>query len=159
MWDRKYFVLEMPDGSIALGNFPPTPPGVSEEEWIEKKLRQTKNASPQYAAAKRLPDRLPEELPSHRFFDSWRNDGTGKIHVDMPLARAQCMAKIRRDRDARFTPLDNEWMKATGQGDAAQAAQIEAVRQALREIPQKIDLGSIDTAEALEAFEPDWPSV
>ena len=100
-----------------------------------------------------------EPLPNRHFEDCWRDDGTGNVHVDMPLARTQRMGEIRAERDRRFEPFDREWMKATGQKEATRADLVEAGRQLLRDIPQTVDLATITTPEALEAFEPAWPVV
>ncbi len=105
----------------------------------------------------RLLDCLASSLPGRRFRNCWRDDGSGRAAVDMPLAREQRLGEIRKERNARFPELDREWMKATGQGDKVLATAIEAARQTLRDIPQSIDLDAIATAEKLAAFEPKWP--
>jgi len=79
----------------------------------------------------------------------------------MPLARTQRMAEIRAERGRRFGPLDADWMKATGQGNAARADEIEGVRQQFRDIPNGLiaegTVEGIATPEELEAFQPEWP--
>lgn len=138
----------------------PSPRGrffsTDKEAWFDAAEKRLTEANPHFPHV-RLPDCLFEELPTVHFHNCWRDDGTGKVVVDMPLARTQRLREIRTERDRRFAPLDNEWMKATGQGNKAEAEALEAKRQALRDIPQNIDLEAVTTPEALEAFEPNWP--
>ncbi len=47
----------------------------------------------------------------------------------------------------------------TRQGDSARVEEIEAGRQALRDLPAGIDLDGILSPEDLEAFEPPWPEL
>lgn len=102
--------------------------------------------------------RDPSDLPSYRFRDCWRLSGDA-IKVDMPLARAQRIAEIRRERNARFAALDAEWMRAMGQKRLAEADAIEAKRQALRDIPATCltALVACTTPDALETYQPEWP--
>ena len=96
--------------------------------------------------------------PTRRFRACWRwRDGA--VVVDLPLARAQRLAEIRRERDRRFAALDGEWTKATATGDGAGAARIDATRQRLRDVPQAatVALETCATPETVAAYEPAWP--
>jgi hypothetical protein len=72
----------------------------------------------------------------------------------MDKARILHMERIRQARKSEFTRLDAEWMRATGQKDASLADQIEAERQALRDMPQTVDLSKAKTPSALQKL---WP--
>ncbi len=105
-----------------------------------------------------LPIHQISDLPQSRYFrNCWRNDGTGKLHIDMPLAQTQRLNEIRGERDRRLGALDKEWMQAMGQKNDDLADEIEIKRVLLRDIPQIIDLSQIETADELEQFEPAWP--
>ena len=142
-------VWQMADSSIRVGT------------WIDKTLAEfiaKVEAGPDYVGAIRLPFPADDDpLPDIRWRDCWRNRGDGRIHVDMPMARAQRLEEIRVERNVLFAPLDAEWMKAMGQKNQAEADLMEAKRQQLRDIPNTLDLDSISKLEVLEAFEPEWP--
>jgi hypothetical protein len=50
-----------------------------------------------------------------------------------------------------------EWARLSEVGTPEQQAAHSAYRQALRDIPQSIDLDKINTAGKLEVFQPAWP--
>lgn len=93
-------------------------------------------------------------LQSRRFRDCWRWNGA-TYDVDMVLARTQRMTEIRAERDAKLDALDKEFMKALSTKQDTKA--VVDKMQLLRDIPQSINLNSIQTAEELEAFQPEWP--
>ena len=128
-----------------------------EQGWLEAIHQRLIAANPMLDGATRLPNCDAADLPGKRFRDCWRNDGTGKIHVDMPLARAQRMAEIRAERDKRLAVTDADKNKLDDIGTAQQKTALATKRQALRDIPQNSDLEAVTTPEALEAFEPAWP--
>lgn len=162
---KKFIVFQRTDSGLTIRN--PTArsrrDGETETEWRER-IAATHRDKPGLLGAERLADCTPEDLPrSRRFRNCWRSDGTGSVHVDMPLARGQRMNEIRAERGGRFAALDAEWMKATGQNNAARADAVETVRQQLRDIPNGLiadgTLEGIATPEELEAFDPEWPEV
>lgn len=154
-------IWEKPDGSIMVtacaANSQPREgfEGSQRDWWVFRTLE----ASPElFKGVVQLPDCQSTELPrSRRFRSCWRNDGKGGVQVKMELAREQRTEEIRAERNSRFASLDGEWMKATGQGDEKRAAEVEAVRQKLRDLPGALKLASLKTPEMLEAFEPVWP--
>ena len=159
---NKRLIWKKPDGSICITI--PAPKGrregESEADWIERVRARAKDADPHLADCVGLSDCMAADLPgSRRFRNCWRDDGTGRLAVDMTRARDQRMSEIRAERDQQFASLDNEWMRATGQGKKAEADAIEAKRQALRDIPQNTDLEAVATPEELEAFQPTWPEL
>jgi len=98
----------------------------------------------------------PHDLPLEVFRDSWRVVG-GRVVIDMPLARQQRMNEIRAERDKRLAATDGIFLSAQEQNRANEIAELKAKRQALRDIPQSINLDSITTPDELAAFEPEWP--
>ena len=162
-------VFELPDGSVRYATCPSQnkKPGETKSQWLLRVFNKTITSNPEYTGAKRIlnhimPDGKPlvpgqnDHPVEHAFPGTWRHLGGGNIRIDMPSARVIKMDQIRRARDSYFPPLDAEWMKAMGQGDAAMSVRIETQRQHLRDIPQTVGLEAISTPEALMAFEPNW---
>ena len=87
------------------------------------------------------------------FFDAWEWKG-GKVLVNMPKARLIHMGRIRLQRDAALAALDVPFMRAVEAGDTDEQQRIAAEKQALRDIPQTLDLDGCATPEALGAV---WP--
>lgn len=99
----------------------------------------------------------PEDVPASRDFrHCWRSNGA-KIAVDMPLARDEHMANIRRRRDAALVAKDAEWLKEFSRGNQAGANAIEAERQVLRDVPQVID-ATVKAAATPDALKAVWPA-
>lgn len=87
------------------------------------------------------------------YFKRARKIEDGKIVVDMVKAREVHLKVIREVRDAKLVQLDIEWMKFTGQGKKQEADAAEAKRQALRDLPQTVNL-DVATPELLKEI---WP--
>ena len=154
-----FFVFERSDGgiSIVVPSEGSRREEETEEDWLLRVKEKTVTSLPHLKNAKELSTNI---LPSNRRFrNCWRDPGDGTVKVDMTLARGQRMAEIRTERGRRFAAFDAEWMKATGQKNAARADAVESVRQQLRDVPQNVDLEGIATPEELEAFQPEWPGV
>ncbi len=104
---------------------------------------------------------LPQdwEQPSRKYRNCWRWQ-SDQIKVNLPLARAQKLEEIRKERDARLVESDKEWMIAmtTGAGQEAIDA-INAKKQALRDLPEiaESDLSSKLAVTTIDAYEPEWP--
>jgi hypothetical protein len=149
------FVFEKVDGEIITLAVNYKNPNViaGGDAWVEAHIR-AKN--PDCKTATRLPNVLPSDLPQ-LFRAAWRNGGTGKIRIDMPLARVQRMAEIRAERNTLLDASDKEKARIDDVGTASQKTAISAYRQALRDLPATINLDAIDTPEALDVFEPAWP--
>jgi hypothetical protein len=79
-------------------------------------------------------------------------NGSGKCEHDMPRARELHRNLIRTRRADEFIKLDGEWMRATGRGDAAEAARVEAERQKLRDAPADPRIDTASTVEELKAL-------
>jgi hypothetical protein len=100
---------------------------------------------------------LPEDwspADKRAFRSAWILDGN-TIDVDMGKAREIHMGRIRIARNRKLDELDRDWMRAAGQKDTKAADAIEAKRQALRDIPQTLDLTKARTPDELKATWPD----
>lgn len=97
-----------------------------------------------------------DSLPERRVFRGALKVENGVFRIDMDKARVIHMDRIRQKRNAKLADLDNLWMKAaaTGKSFNGTAAQIEAQRQTLRDIPQTFDLTTAQTPDELENL---WP--
>lgn len=127
----------------------------SEEEWVARIKANTLRKNPHLKGAKELPDAtLPTD---RRFRNCWRCPDSEKVEVDMPLARAQRMAEIRAERDAKLHASDGPILREQEQGTKATVDALKAKRQALRDIPTTFDLEPITMPSALADFEPEWP--
>lgn len=163
--------FELPDGRVLHSTCPVKSKrkGETKAQWLLRQFNKTILDTPKYAGATRIanpimPDGTPlrPDLPKP-FREAWRNAGGGQIVVDMPAARLLKMAQIRAKRNTFLADLssvfsDAMYMRAQEVGNNALAAELGMKRQQLRDIPGSIDLASIATPEALEAFEPDWPT-
>ena len=144
---------QMPDGTIRIG-----------KSLIEDEARFTAKveSDPEMVGAVRLPNLADDDNVDDRWYECLRADKNGKISVDMPLARAQRLEEIRVERNRRLAELDGPWMRATGQGKTTEGDAIEAKRQQLRDIPNDLEAGKIETWNAittpddLAAYEPHW---
>ncbi len=104
------------------------------------------------------------EVPSDRTFREAWEVGEG-VEVSMPKARAIHMQRIRAERNGRFKALDAEFAKqdalaryGNDTNAATKAAEAEAKRQALRDIPQRVQPGvdAATTPEELKAVTIDY---
>jgi hypothetical protein len=75
------------------------------------------------------------------------------VIVNMSKARGIHMDKIRSVRNKQLADLDVAFMRAVETGDASEQARVASEKQALRDIPQTLDL-TTDTPEELKAI---WP--
>ena len=166
--EDKIIVWAMPDGAIRYANCPAKgkKPGETTREWLLRVFQKTVREN--HPGAKRILDAvMPDGLPfapgaKKLFYGAWRNDGTGKIQIDMPLARTQRMAEIRAKRDAMLLAAD----KMDGQQERNirlklpdSLKNVDIYKQALCDLPAAFDLERITTPEELAAFEPKWPTM
>lgn len=157
----KRIIWELPDGSIVVSV--PAPGGrqqagaADEQAWLERVAARARATLPYLRESTRLPDTEAHELPAGRFRDCWRRVEDGTVQVHLPLAREQRMAEIRAERNRRLQDSDGPMARANEIGTPEDIAALKAMRQALRDVPQAVDLEAVESAEALEAFEPDWP--
>jgi hypothetical protein len=99
----------------------------------------------------------PADVPQDRAFrNAWKLEGKAIVH-DMDKARTAQAAAIRRRRDAGLRRKDAEWLVAYSRGDMGGAAAVEAERQSLRDIPQKID-ADLKAAKTIDALKSVWPA-
>lgn len=80
------------------------------------------------------------DFPQNRIFRAaWRDGGVGIVH-DMAHVRDIHLARLRTERDAQLLETDKTWMRAIGQGDESAALLVEEKRQALRDMPQAVEV-------------------
>lgn len=157
-------VWERPDGGISVTTAAPESRrnGESEADWLERISAITREKIGSHGGllenVRRLPNCSRAELPSKHFRNCWRSGTSGEVVVDMVLARVQRMAEIRAERDRRLAESDKEWLRILDVSTSEQQNLFKAYRQALRDMPQGIDLGLVDDPEALEVFQPAWPT-
>lgn len=113
---------------------------------------------PSLATCTRLADVDHVDLPSRRFRACWRHDGK-TVAVALDLARAQVLAEVRAERNAKLDASDKEAARLADIGTAEQQAALKEKRQALRDLPVTVtaDLAALDTAADLESYKPVWP--
>ena len=153
----KRITYTVPDGSMRL--VIPAPEYVAqfttEAEALAALMRRPRSVPPGAlnAAVRDLADLPPSGL---RFIGAWHSVND-RVVVDLSRARAQRMAEIRAERDKRLVASDGQIARAQDIGTPAEVAALKTYRQALRDVPQAIDLGTLPTAEALATFDLVWP--
>lgn len=100
---------------------------------------------------------LSSESPSRSFRNSWKEQD-GSVVVDMVSAKEAKMQKIRSKRDELLKESDAIWVEIASKDEAQ--ADIQAYKQALRDMTaaEQTAVDAITTAEALEAYEPTYPT-
>ncbi len=93
----------------------------------------------------------PQDLPNDRYF---RNAWDYSLEIDMIKARDIHMDNLRVLRDEELKALDIPNMIAISKGDVVESARINAEKQALRDLPDNIDLSVFSTPEELKAYIP-----
>ena len=96
-------------------------------------------------------------LASRKWRDSWKDDESGGIEVDMVGARAQKMQEIRAKRDEMLDNSDKKWVEATTKGEASDVSDIEADKVALRDMAVAAQAAvdaetDPDNLESMDAF-------
>jgi hypothetical protein len=91
-----------------------------------------------------------------RFRAAWQLGAEGAVAIDMGLARAVQLARIRAARDRRLAALDGPMLRALDQGDTATIEALKARRQALRDLPETL-APSIHAAGDPAALAAIWP--
>ena len=97
-----------------------------------------------------------EVPPDRTFRDAWTDSGV-EISEHMGKARAIHLARLRRARDRKLNAPDKAWMRASGQGNEAEVAAIEAQRQALRDLPQTV-AAALTAAKDRQDLKAVWPA-
>ena len=95
------------------------------------------------------------DQPSDRYFrDAWKKN-VNKIDIDMPKARNIHMDKLRIKRDEKLKTLDVEWQKETERGNSKNAQDVAYIKQTLRDLPQTLDLSTVETPDELRLILPE----
>jgi len=87
------------------------------------------------------------------FFEAWEMSGDA-VAINMGKAQGIQMDKIRQVRNQKLEELDIPYMRSIETGNNSEQKRIAALKQSLRDIPQKFDLGNHRTPEALASA---WP--
>jgi hypothetical protein len=97
-----------------------------------------------------------DNLPSDDTFrEAWTDDNdTDTVDVDMPRARAVLLSRIRAARGVKFAQLGFPVRLHTSVEEAIVPQETRDILQALRDIPQRLDLFAVETPEALKEI---WP--
>lgn len=95
-------------------------------------------------------------IPEDRTYrNAWQLEKK-KVSVDMKKARAIHMDKLRTLRDAKLKQLDTDYLIADESGDPAKKAAIKALKEKLRDMPNKFDLSQAQDPEQLKSLVPDY---
>ena len=163
--EDQVIVWEMPDGTVRYATCPAKgrKPGETTQQWLLRVFNKTVRDN--YPSAKRILDAVMPDGQSFYpgatklFYGAWRNDGAGRIRIDMPLSREIRLNEIRAERNRRLEESDKEWLRILDISTSDQQNRFKAYRQALRDIPQGIDLNALNDPQSLEAFQPAWPAM
>ena len=158
-------VFELPDGSVRYCTCPlkRKKPGELKAAWLNRIFLKTIRDHPELTGAQRINNPvLPDGTPFRpgapkKFYGAWRHAGAGRIEIAMPEARKIRMRQLRAERNERLRAADGPTTREVEQGSLDRQAWID-YKQALRDLPQNFDLSTIATPEALEGFEPVWPT-
>jgi hypothetical protein len=138
----KRIYLTLPDGRVR--KISPSPStleasqakGETEEQYLAARMARAKEVGviPEGADYVILDDsQVPGRGELDVFRDAWKLK-RGAIEIDMPRAREVQKARLRRERAPLLAALDADWSRAVAKGDAKAAQEIEAQRQALRDV-------------------------
>lgn len=143
------FVINRSDGGVSI-----TRMDDSSKRTIEETI-QVLQESPYWKSNKWTVMSFKEvpndAIPEDRYF---RNALEYSLNVNMGKARGIHMDHIRKARDRELKRLDVEYMRADERGDTLGKQEISALKQRLRDIPQKFDLTVAKTPGELKAL---WP--
>ena len=157
MNNKKLIIFERPDGGISI-TAPVRSQKIGEEieDYYTNISKRVLMSLPPGTKFIGLLQR--DEIPKSRYFrNQWKINDDKKIEVDMEKAREHKMAIIRAERNRRLDNSDKLWNMVQDVGSDEDKKRMKGVRQALRDVPQNINLGVVQTAEELEKLEPDWP--
>jgi hypothetical protein len=154
-----------PDGGVSIMSFMIVGRGNTLPDgavWLDEKVgswarqptesvvaAEVRRAVPDYVAWYRVSD---DDIPADRTFrDALHHNGKALVH-DIEKARGIKRDHLRHERASALPLLDNEWMKATGQGDRKAAAEVEAKRQKWRDAPADPRIETAQTVEELKSI-------
>jgi hypothetical protein len=97
------------------------------------------------------------EVPTDRTFrEAWCCSGSSKIECDMPKARDIHRDRMRRARQPKLDELDRLHNRALGRRRQAEADNIEARRELLRNVTDDPAIEAAQTPDELKAV---WPAI
>jgi len=167
--DHAHVALNMSDGSTAVMGFlkrgtSPTLPFGAQWESSGVWTREASDANI-FAEVERMFKDLPikptkytivpsDTVPRDRTFREALTFETA-FSFDLPKAKQVHLDRIRVIRNQELDKLDKDWMKATGRGDQQAAADVEAKRQVLRDLPATLGIAEARTVDELKGC---WPA-
>lgn len=111
-------------------------------------------------------------LPSKAFRDSWQDNGSGDIEIDLTGAKTEKKASCRAERNAKLKTWDDKELEINSKisrktrlvedttAEEADRDAVEDYKQDLRDLGATID-SEVDaelTTDDVEAYEPTWPT-
>lgn len=134
----------LPDGAVWFSN------GVWAREPNDYNIgNEVVKTVPDHVSWRRVED---SEIPTDRTFRDALVD-TGSLEHDVEKARELKREQLRHERATAFIELDGQWMRAFARGDARTAAEVEAKRQALRDLPASDRIREARTVDELKVIE------
>lgn len=105
-----------------------------------------------------VPFRLVEiaALPSRRWRNAWKHNGTGAVAPDLPMARGLRKRELLAERDTRLAKVRAEAAAFDEDGDNGKAKAKKDRAKVLRALDVSIDaqLASVQTIAALDTWKP-----
>lgn len=146
-----------PDGSVVTTVFTHDDEDLIQRDIAELKRPGASSAQPD-AQVRRFSshEECARVLPpkEHRYFRScWRWQGS-RVGVDLPLARAQRLTELRRERDVALAATDGIILRDQEQGKDVSV--LLAKRQALRDMPVTAqgELSALSSPDAIKSYVP-----
>ena len=97
------------------------------------------------------------DLPDDDFREQWRRGVGGKpVDVDMPLARAEQLRRLRERRKERMSVMDAKELEAMSKNDTMLLQKVRNLKQRLRDMPRdyKATIDAANTPDELKVIEP-----
>ena len=95
-----------------------------------------------------------DDIPTDRYFrNAWRLDKG--INVDVECVQKIHLDCLRKVRNEKLAELDIPFQRALEDKDTVMQDNIAAKKNALRDMPQNVDMSLLDTPDKIKAFMPD----
>jgi len=95
-----------------------------------------------------------EDIPTDRYFrNAWRLDKG--VNIDVECAKKIHLDCLRKVRNKKLTELDVPFQRALEDKDTVMQDNIAEKKNALRDMPQNVDMSLLDSPGKIKAFLPD----
>ncbi len=103
-------------------------------------------------------DEIINPAPTRSFRDSWEDNGSGDVQVNMPAARAEKMATFRVERDKRLEKTDKDWVEKSSKSESLTTT--ETYKTELRDMmPDEQTAVDAETDDdTLATYGASWPT-